>query len=52
MVVNQVINFVNLIGPIIATEAQKRGYRICSTVIAQAVIESRYGKAVESEKQE
>ena len=50
MAVNQAINFVNLIGPIIATEAQKRGYRICSTVIAQAVIESRYGESVLASK--
>ena len=45
MAVNQVINFVNIIGPIIAMEAKKRGYIICSTVIAQAIIESRYGES-------
>ena len=50
MAVNQVINFVNIIGPIIAAEAQKRGYKICSTVIAQAVIESRYGESVLASK--
>lgn len=50
MAVNQVINFVNIIGPIIAAEARKRGYRICSTVIAQAVIESRYGESVLASK--
>ena len=45
MAVNQVINFVSQIGPIIAMEARKRGYKICSTVIAQAIIESRYGES-------
>lgn len=50
MAVNQIINFVNLIGPIIATEAKKRGYKICSTVIAQAIIESRYGESILASK--
>lgn len=50
MAVNQVVNFVNLIGPVIAMEAKKRGYKICSTVIAQAVIESRYGESVLASK--
>lgn len=35
--------FVNTIAPIIQAEARKRGYNICSTVIAQACIESAYG---------
>ena len=35
--------FINHIAPIIRAEADKRGYAICSTVIAQAVIEGKYG---------
>ena len=50
MAVNQVVNFVNLIGPIIANVAKKRGYKICSTVIAQAIIESRYGESLLASK--
>lgn len=38
-----VINFIQQIAPYIVTEGQKRGYKVYSTVIAQAVIESRYG---------
>ena len=45
MAVNQVIDFANRIGPIIVREGQKRGYHIYSTVIAQAIIESRYGQS-------
>lgn len=45
MAVNQVIDFVNRIGPIIVQEGQKRGYHVYSTIIAQAVIESRYGQS-------
>ena len=45
MAVNQVIDFVNRIGPIIVAEGQKRGYHVYSTIIAQAVIESRYGQS-------
>lgn len=41
----QIAQFINTIGPIIAAEAKKRGYKICSTVIAQAIIESRYGQS-------
>lgn len=37
---SQVKNFINEIGPLIQAEAKKRGYGICSTVIAQAIIES------------
>lgn len=43
MAVNQVIDFVNRIGPLIVSEGAKKGYKIYSTVIAQAIIESRYG---------
>ena len=42
---NQVINFIKKIAPIIITEGSNRGYRIFSTVIAQAIIESRYGQS-------
>ena len=45
MAVNQVIDFTNRIGPVIVREGQKRGYHIYSTVIAQAIIESRYGQS-------
>ena len=41
----EVYNFIQHIGPLITAEAQKRGYKIASTVIAQAIIESRYGKS-------
>lgn len=36
----QAKKFINEIAPLIQAEAKKRGYKICSTVIAQAVIES------------
>lgn len=45
MAVNQVIDFTNKIGPVIVREGQKRGYHVYSTVIAQAIIESRYGQS-------
>ena len=35
--------FIAQIAPIIQQEAKQRGYLICSTVIAQACIESAYG---------
>lgn len=35
--------FINEIAPLIQAEAKKRGYKICSTVIAQAIIESASG---------
>lgn len=35
--------FIETIGPIIQAEARARGYKVCSAVIAQAVIESAYG---------
>lgn len=35
--------FIKEIGPLIQTEAKKRGYLVCSAVIAQACIESNYG---------
>lgn len=39
----EVKTFIQYIAPIIREEANKRGYKICSTVIAQAIIEGRYG---------
>ena len=38
--------FTGLIAPLIVKEGQKRGYKVYSTVIAQAIIESRYGESV------
>lgn len=38
-------SFINEIAPLIKKEAVYRGYRVCSTVIAQAIIESRYGES-------
>ena len=35
--------FINNIGFIIQEEAQKRGYKVCSPIIAQACLESNYG---------
>lgn len=35
--------FINEIGYIIQEEAKKRGYKVCSPIIAQACIESAYG---------
>ena len=37
--------FINEIAPIIVEEGNKRGYKIHSTIVAQAVIESRYGQS-------
>lgn len=39
------LEFINQIAPYIVNEGQKRGYHVFSTVIAQAVIESRYGQS-------
>lgn len=43
MSASEVKAFIQHIAPIIRAEADRRGYRICSTVIAQAIIEGRYG---------
>ena len=43
MSASEIKSFIQHIAPIIRAEADKRGYKICSTVIAQAVIEGRYG---------
>lgn len=40
-----VTTFIATIVPYIQKEAKARGYKICSTVIAQAIIESRYGES-------
>lgn len=40
-----VTSFIATIVPYIQKEAKERGYAICSTVIAQAIIESRYGES-------
>lgn len=45
MSTSQVLDFVNQIAPYIVNEGRKRGYYVFSTVIAQAVIESRYGQS-------
>lgn len=39
----QIKTFINSIAPLIQREAKKRGYQICSTVIAQAGVESAWG---------
>lgn len=39
------LNFIQQIAPLIVAEGSKRGYRIFSTVIAQAIIESNSGKS-------
>lgn len=41
----QAIEFINQIAPYIVLEGRRRGYHVFSTVIAQAVIESRYGQS-------
>lgn len=40
-----VYDFIAQIAPLIVAEGTKRGYKIFSTVIAQAIIESRYGQS-------
>lgn len=42
--------FIREIAPLIQAEAKARGYQICSAVIAQACIESNYGKSLLSAK--
>lgn len=41
----QVKQFVQQIAPIIVAEAKRRGYNVFSPIIAQAVIESKYGQS-------
>lgn len=45
MTISKAKAFIQKIGPIIQAEAKKRGYLVCSPIIAQAVIESRYGES-------
>ena len=42
--------FIKEIAPLIQAEAKARGYLVCSAVIAQACIESNYGKSLLSAK--
>lgn len=42
----QVKQFINSIAPIIQEEAKKRGYKVCSPIIAQACIESAFGTSM------
>lgn len=42
--------FIATIGPLIVAEGTKRGYKIFSTVIAQAIIESNFGKSTLSDR--
>lgn len=42
--------FINTIAPLIVAEGTKRGYKIFSTVIAQAIIESNFGKSTLSDR--
>ena len=37
--------FISEIAPLMVIEAKKRGYKIVSTAIAQAIIESRWGES-------
>lgn len=41
----QINNFINLIAPLVQEQAKANGYRIASTVIAQACLESGYGES-------
>ena len=41
----ETLNFIGQIAPLIVAEGKKRGYKIFSTVIAQAIIESNSGKS-------
>ena len=42
--------FIAEIAPIIQDEAKRRGYLVCSAVIAQACVESKYGASVLSDR--
>lgn len=46
----EVYSFIQQIAPLIVAEGNKRGYKVISTVIAQAIIESRYGKSTLASK--
>ena len=38
-------SFIKIISPLVISEGKKRGYRVVSPVIAQAIIEGRYGNS-------
>ena len=42
----QAKEFIKHIAPMIQSEAKQRGYKICSTVIAQAIIEGAAGTSI------
>ena len=42
----QAKQFIQIIAPIIQEEAKKRGYQVCSPIIAQACIESAFGTSM------
>ena len=46
----QAKEFINKIAPIIQREAKKRGYLVCSPIIAQACIESNFGLSLLASK--
>lgn len=43
-------NFIAKIGPLIQAEAKKRGYKVCSPVIAQALCEGNFGESTLAKK--
>lgn len=42
----QAKSFINYIAPLIQNEAKSRGYKVCSTIIAQAIIEGAAGTSI------
>lgn len=46
----QAKQFINYIAPMIRAEAKRRGYKICSTIIAQAIIEGAAGTSSLAQK--
>lgn len=47
---SQAKSFIRMIAPLIRTEATKRGYKVCSTAIAQAVVEGAAGTSLLASK--
>lgn len=47
---SQQTEFINTIAPLIVKEAKSRGYKVASAIIAQACLESNYGKSTLSAK--
>lgn len=43
-------DFIKTIAPIIKKKANERGYKVCSTIIAQAILESGHGKSLLASK--